>query len=52
MAEIRAILNEFCASGMEIKCCGRAPQGKEIARRAVLAENSLNMLQIRPEMPV
>jgi hypothetical protein len=30
--KIRAILNEILASATEIKCCHRAPQGKEIAR--------------------
>jgi len=32
--KVRAILNEIIASAMEIKCCIRTLQGKEITRGA------------------
>jgi hypothetical protein len=42
-SEIRAILNEILASATEIKCCIRAPEGKEIALRIRLTADPLMM---------
>ncbi|MCK1732921.1 hypothetical protein IVA79_02875 [Bradyrhizobium sp. 138] len=50
--KIRAILNEILASATEIKCCNRALEGKEIARPARWAAESLMMRPIPPQMPV
>jgi hypothetical protein len=50
--KVRAILNEILASATEIKCCNRALEGKEIARRAYPAADSLMMWPFPPQMPV
>jgi hypothetical protein len=50
--KIRAILNEILASAMEIKCCDRTPQGKEIALRVRAAADSLMMGPFPPQMPL
>jgi hypothetical protein len=50
--KIRAILNEILASATEIKCCNRAPEGKEIALPEGGAADSLMMRPIPPQMPV
>ncbi|WFU41557.1 hypothetical protein QA640_03235 [Bradyrhizobium sp. CB82] len=52
MAKSRAILNEFLASEMEIKCCLARHSGKEIAAMRPERRKSLIILTNQWEMPV
>ncbi|QQO14394.1 hypothetical protein JJB99_34735 [Bradyrhizobium diazoefficiens] len=50
--KIRTILNEILASAMEIKCCHRALEEKEIALKQGRAAKPLMMSPFLPQMPV
>jgi hypothetical protein len=50
--KIRAILNEILASATEIKCCIRAPEGKEIALGVRRTADPLMMGPFPPQMPI
>jgi len=52
MAKSRAILNEFLASEMEIKCCEVRHSGKEIAAMRPEKRKSLIFLTNQREMLV